>query len=339
MKMMQIFIVLSCLGSMPLAAEENDSAAHEAFSNGTTSFHKGDFVEAADFFRVAYQMKKTWKLMYNIGQAEAAAKRYGLALVAFEQYLAEGGDDVPTERRVEVLSEVRRLRDMVGDLAVIGPDGATVAIDGVERGTLPLIAPLAVSAGVPLQATVTSSDGEILLDKKIRLRSSRVLELNVSTSEEAAGEVAKKDTGAATMPNDTNSKSGTDTAKKQSALTPEKKQPLKIAGIVVTGVGAASLIAGAITGGLALGKQGELDDLCEGGDCYGGNSQSLETDRDNMALMTDILIPVGGVLVTTGIVFLIVNANRNSEKNVSRGVRLLPVAGASMNGLLLEGSF
>ena len=31
------------------------------------------------------------------GQAEAAGKRYGLALEAFEKYLAEGGDEEPTD--------------------------------------------------------------------------------------------------------------------------------------------------------------------------------------------------------------------------------------------------
>ncbi|MBN2673405.1 MAG: tetratricopeptide repeat protein [Deltaproteobacteria bacterium] len=108
------------------------AAAKEAFDEGTKLFSQKQYDEAAERFREAYALKATWKLLYNIGQAEAAAKRYGLALEAFERYLAEGGDEVENSRRSEVLEEIRKMRDMVGDLLVKGPADAVVSVDGVE---------------------------------------------------------------------------------------------------------------------------------------------------------------------------------------------------------------
>ena len=59
---------------------------------------------------------------------------YGLALEAFERYLAKGGDEIQGERQKEVLEEVDRLRRMVGSMEVTAPRSCIVLIDDVERG-------------------------------------------------------------------------------------------------------------------------------------------------------------------------------------------------------------
>ena len=55
------------------------------------------FLEAVRAFRSANEINPSWKIEFNIGQCEAALKRYGLAMEAFEKYLALGGDEVPTD--------------------------------------------------------------------------------------------------------------------------------------------------------------------------------------------------------------------------------------------------
>jgi tetratricopeptide (TPR) repeat protein len=84
--------------------------AEVAYGKGRDLFEQGKYVKAAGSFRKAYELKPNWKILYNIGQCEAAAKRHGLALKAFEEYLSRGGDDIPPERKDEVPAEISRLK-------------------------------------------------------------------------------------------------------------------------------------------------------------------------------------------------------------------------------------
>ncbi len=177
---MQILVASFTMGfvlntsAVALADKSIDEQAKTAFDKGKELFHKKEYAEAAEAFSKAYNLKKTWKLLYNIGQSEASAKRHGLALEAFEQYLAEGGDDVPVEKRDYVISEVKRLREMVGSLDVHAPEGALVIVDGVERGTAPLVGPLTVAAGMNHNVLVKHLEDK-LLDRVVRVRSGQTL--------------------------------------------------------------------------------------------------------------------------------------------------------------------
>jgi tetratricopeptide (TPR) repeat protein len=109
-----------------------DEAA-KAFDAGKQAFSESRYDDASASFRRAFQLKPSWKIYFNIGQAEAAAKRYGAALEIFERYLAEGGDDIDAERQAEVLKENTRLRGIVGYVKVSAPTGAEISIDGTVR--------------------------------------------------------------------------------------------------------------------------------------------------------------------------------------------------------------
>ncbi|MDD5308316.1 MAG: hypothetical protein PHU25_13425 [Deltaproteobacteria bacterium] len=142
-----IAFAIALAGPRAFAEAGGDGEAKAAFENGKSLFHEGKYAEAADAFREANRLKPTWKLLYNIGQAEAVAKRYAKALEAFEAYLAQGGDEVEPERRDEVLREMERLRPLVGVIEVRAPAGVEVVVDGETAGVLPLPGPLRVGAG------------------------------------------------------------------------------------------------------------------------------------------------------------------------------------------------
>jgi tetratricopeptide (TPR) repeat protein len=140
-------MVVVCTASEQLSAQEPDPAK-AAFERGVKLYQDGDFPLAAAAFREAYDLKPAWKILFNIGQAEAAAKRYGLALEALQQYLVQGGDDVPGDRQEEVRGEVKRLLDLVGMLQIEAAAGAEITVDDVARGTAPLSGVVPVTAGV-----------------------------------------------------------------------------------------------------------------------------------------------------------------------------------------------
>ncbi len=139
------------LFSRPVMADDkqdpNEEVAKQHFQEGSAFFEQKKFEDAVRSFRAAYKIKPTWKLHYNIAQAETAAKRYGLALEQFESYLAKGGDDVLTDREQEVLREIDRLRLLVGVLEVDASPGTEVYVDAIHRGTVPLKGLIRVAVG------------------------------------------------------------------------------------------------------------------------------------------------------------------------------------------------
>jgi len=146
--------------SLAQSVEDKNKLAKELFENGIQMFDAHNYTVAAESFRAAYKARPSWKILYNIGQAESAAGRYGLALEAFQEYLVQGKDEVPADRKDFVINEIRRLRDLVGDVEVKAPEGSVIYVDGVERGTLPLLGPILVEAGAEHEAVVVAPDGK-----------------------------------------------------------------------------------------------------------------------------------------------------------------------------------
>ena len=160
------FVLAVCLvftsSTVVRADGANRKKAKAAFKEAKKLFEEEKYAEAARRFRQANRLNPSWKLLYNIGQSEAAAKHYAKALVAFESYLAKGGDEVTQRRSEELLSEVQRLKAMVGVIEIDGKDGDVVKVNGANRGALPKASRVKVSLGkVRVQV---KRDGELLLN-------------------------------------------------------------------------------------------------------------------------------------------------------------------------------
>ena len=66
-------VATAVLASDRVAADEG--TAKQAYTDGVELFDRGEYAQAADKFREAYRLKPTWKVLYNVGQSEAAASR------------------------------------------------------------------------------------------------------------------------------------------------------------------------------------------------------------------------------------------------------------------------
>jgi hypothetical protein len=317
------------------AAENQDQPAKEAYGRGKAAFAEGRFDEAAKEFREANRLKPSWRIYYNIAQAEAAGKRYGLALEAFEKYLSEGGDDVEAERQSEVLSEVARLRNLVGYIKVSAPEGTTVAVDGELRGTAPIFRELPVAASVRHTVTATA-EGAVVGEETVQVSGGRTVQVALTAKTEPA--VTEPVASPETQPSPT--AAPVETVSEGPSADPggTKGSRLRIIGWATTGVGAAVLIGGVVTAGLAMSKEGDLKDNCSNGTCP-EEYLATQDQRDNLALATDILLPVGGVIAAAGITMVLVGLiqKRNHQTETAVRVRPLPVPGNA--GLMLEGRF
>jgi tetratricopeptide (TPR) repeat protein len=136
----------------PLRAAPEGSDVDEArarFSSGVQLFHEGSFDAALAAFRKAYQLAPSYRVLFNIARVQLELHDHVGALRSFRQYLADGGSEVPPERRAQVEDELRKLEQRVCTLEIaVSVDGAELQVDDLPVGRSPLPAPLLVNAGV-----------------------------------------------------------------------------------------------------------------------------------------------------------------------------------------------
>lgn len=87
---------------------------------------------------------------------------------------------------------------------------------------------------------------------------------------------------------------------------------------LLVGVGGAALVAGTITGLMALGKTSTIEDNCPGDICP--PNYDFESERDSassLATATDVLLIGGGLLAATGVVLLFVLDDDTEQQTLS----------------------
>jgi tetratricopeptide (TPR) repeat protein len=279
-------------------------------------FEAGRFEAAVVAFRKAHKLNPSWRIRYNIGQCEAALKRYGPAIEAFEAYLSEGGDEIEAERQDEVLKELERLRMKVGSLEVRGPDGIAVLIDGVKRGVTPLGVGVRVAAGV--QHELTLAEGEaVVLTRKFKVGGGQTMVVEVPEGD-TEGPIPPPVVTVVDGPGE-----GEDAGEEQTAeeiggaAGPEDDEGpswLLITGIAATGAGAAMI---AIGGGFYAKGQKDVEKYEEA--AAEGNEDRYYNLKDDVLPMDQAMITtgfvVGSVLLATGVTLLILEFT-GGEENV-----------------------
>jgi hypothetical protein len=326
-----IFIFVLFLFTIESIADDAATIQHaeEAFRKGTEAFNAMDYEGASRAFRRAYELRPTWKLFYNIGQSEAAAKNHGRALEAFEAYLSQGGDDVPSERRTQVVAEIDNLREMVGMVEIDAPDGASVSINDVKRGETPLLGPIPVAASVA-HTVVISYEGA-RYERRVKVMGQQTLKVRYvpkTTVDSASTSVAVENI----EQDETDPETETDDPESQSTLSPVKQW-----GIVTLGVGIGTLAAGAATGITALVKDKRLKEKCTPS-CTSDEAQETLDTVDKLALSTNILLPVGVVVSVAGVLMVTVFAKR-ADKKKPPDVVLVPYMNSGTGGGILMWSF
>lgn len=175
--MMLLIFTVSSLS----AEKKEEHKAAAAFQKGIDAYEAGKMEAAVQEFRRADALNPSWRIQYNIGQCEAALRRYGLAIEAFELYLGQGGDAVPQKRQDEVLRELDRMRRMVGTIIIKGEPGVDVYVDIVKYGNTSVRSSIQVTAGTAHEISFVK-DGKKLGEVKLTVSGGEVVELPVGSS-------------------------------------------------------------------------------------------------------------------------------------------------------------
>lgn len=119
------------------AAQRKEAGVH--YQRGVALSKEGDFAAALAEFRAAYQAAPSFEVLFNIGFCERRTFKYGQAQRSFAEYLKQGGEKVPAERRAAVAKEIEQIRSLTAPIAIIVEgEPAKISVDGESEGVTPL---------------------------------------------------------------------------------------------------------------------------------------------------------------------------------------------------------
>jgi PEGA domain len=255
--------------------------AREHYDRGLQLFRDGAFDGAITEFQRAYELAPSFKLFYFIGQTHRQLNDFASALRAFEQYLKDGGKEVPAKRRAEVEREVAQLRKRVGRLEIVANEpGATVLVDDRTVGTSPLETPVAVNVGQ--HKVVAIKEGRQSPPATVAVAGDESTKVELQVPPPVVAQVPVTEDGAGRSP-----------ASPTKSRPPERHVPW-----VAWGVTGALAVGAAVTGVLAVSSSNTLKDERESPTSR-SDLDSSEKRTAGFAIATDVL--VAGALVAGGI--------------------------------------
>lgn len=206
-------------------AQEGEAAAVPAedartlFQRGEVAYAQGAYDTAIDLWTRAYQLDARPLLQWNLSQAYERLGRVIEAATALETYLAHA--DPSDVHQADARARLGALRERIASTGIVlrgGPEGASVTVDGEDRGRLPRPDAIQVTPGS--HEVVVSAPGFETFRAAVAVPAGDRVELAVGMT----------GVGGSSEP--------------------------PIAGIVLMSIGGAATIAGAVMGGVALGQAG-----------------------------------------------------------------------------------
>ena len=162
-------VVVVCVGASgasaqvvtPLATESRVEEAQSRFRRGVELYTEGDSSGALVELTRAYELSLNFRILFNLGQVSYQRRNYAAALDYLTRYLNQGGDQIPTSRRVEVEADLDQLRQRVGYVGIqVAETGFEVLVDDVSIGATPLPAPATVNVGHHRVELVSATSGD-----------------------------------------------------------------------------------------------------------------------------------------------------------------------------------
>ncbi len=276
---------LCWLGAAAPALAGDDVATAEAlFDRGLADMNASRFETGCPAIEESYRLDPRPGTLFTLAECEAKRGRFATASARYDDYLAAYArlepdqqakqrerEQVATEQKAALAAKIPRL---TLTLPPDAPKGTVVTRDDVELDAPALGVPLPVDPGA--HTLVVKAPGRPPSQSQVTL---------------APGE--KKTIALAIAP----------APSQAPASAPEGLGAQRIAGIAVGSFGLAALVAGAVTGGLALADKSVVSANCVDLDC--NHDGKVAADRGKtMALVSTVGFAVGAAGVVTGAVLL-----------------------------------
>lgn len=311
-------------------SDGDKAAARQLAIDGLSALEKKDFAAAADLLARADKLFHAPTVTLGLARAQVGL---GKLLAAQELYHRLAHDPLPPNPSEAFIratdsgrSELSALTPRIPALViqVRGGEAARVLLDGVEISSAVLgikrpvdpgrhVVRVSGRSGAPAEATVTLVEGKVeTVTLELSLGSSGAPEVPEASAPRAAA-------GQAPVAESNGGSGGS---------------VLKPIGFAAIGVGAAGLVAGAVTAGLTASKRSSLLQQCPSGHCSPSQAPALQSDVDSMHTLSTVSTAgfiAGGVLAAAGVVLVVAAPKARAQ------VGLTPIVGPGFAGL--KGSF
>lgn len=148
MTSLRLAVVLSTLLFLPLVAMAQEEDAHTLFQRGQVAYTQGDYDAAIEQWSRAWALDPRPLLQWNLAQAYERLGRLDEAAHALDTYLEHA--DPTDEHQADARARLGAIRTRIESTGIVlngGPEGAVVTLDGADAGRLPRPDAIHVSPG------------------------------------------------------------------------------------------------------------------------------------------------------------------------------------------------
>jgi hypothetical protein len=265
-------LLLAAFVPAPAAAQDEDKKkAKELFNEGVALFKSEQHAKALENFQKSYELRPHWLLHLNIGLCYKELNMFTEAKAEFQAFLEEGGDSIDKDSLKQVNSELASLKGIIAVLVIdVLTEGARVELDGRDIGEQARAGPVEVNPGKHVLKATLEGHGpfekEFLASKGERETFHIALVPVEQDADASAGE------GAA----------GPEPVEAGKARASGKGKTGKSAAFwALGGVTLALAATAAVTGGLAVHKHAQVEDLDrQVVDIYESSGWSEDVEQD-----------------------------------------------------------
>jgi len=315
-----VLAIIAAVFVPAVARAQSNASADRLIEEGIALRERDQNEPALEKFRGAYERSHSARALAQIALAEQALGRWSEAERHLDEALRSHDRWIEQHRRL-LRQELERIATHIAIVEVTGgTPGATVRVNGAPAGSLPLGAPLRVSAG-HVVVEIDAGGGTPFR---------RELDLEGGAHERVDVELGPGRGSESATPEGATSQSASESS----------GGGVPVAAIVVLAAGGAVLAGAAVTGALALSAQADLDEMC-GGDL--GCPAGFEPTRDEgatLATVTDIGLALGAVTVGAGIALLfLLDGDGDGDRDTAARYRPTAACDAHGCGAAIEGRF
>jgi tetratricopeptide (TPR) repeat protein len=178
-------------GAAAAPSADKVAEARKRYELGLKLYEEGNYEAARIEFERAQELAPSYRILYNIGLVYKQTNNYVDALRAFEKYLADGGAEVPADKKAIVDKEIAEIRPRIGRITVTtNVPGAEILLDDTPVGKAPLSEPIMVNPGV--RRITVQAKGRIPSTRTVTVGSSENPSINVELAEPTTRIVEKE---------------------------------------------------------------------------------------------------------------------------------------------------
>jgi len=317
----------------PAFAEvEITEAARQHFKAGVNFMQDPDgarYEEAYREFKAAYAAAASWKILGNLGIAAMKLERDGEAIEAMERYLNEGGKELPDDEREQFERDLSTLKSSVVRVTLTSvPAGAVVTDERIPVQGASVTNRYTLENG---QLELGIRTGHHRMVARLEGYEDAVWEFDASPGVGQSHAFELEPIAQATAAPATTTAADPMTDPGPRAM--ERPVPTSVyIGLAATG---AFTVGATVTGIMALGKNGELEDN------NGKNQDAAQSAYDStktLNLVTDVLI-AGAVVSAAVTTYLYLDRPEVPAGQEAGRFRVTPAVGRDVALVSMSGSF